>query len=64
MIQDQLEEKVANSEGDGGGSVTDHLLQQHYNQMEHVNQNVQRQRETQERQLQMKIQQKQKRKEE
>ena len=48
--QDQLEQKVTTGQA-MPTTMTDNLLQQHYNQMEHLNQNMQRMRQAQERQL-------------
>ncbi|XP_076436478.1 uncharacterized protein LOC143275994 [Babylonia areolata] len=55
-LQDQLETKVTAGK-EVPGTMTDQLLQQHYNQVEHVNRSVQRAREAQERQLAERIQQ-------
>lgn len=54
-LQDQLEQKVTSGQ-ELPGTFTDQLLQQHYNQVEHVNRTMQRSRDAQERQLAEKIQ--------
>ncbi|KAL8610099.1 hypothetical protein ACOMHN_024565 [Nucella lapillus] len=54
-LQDQLEKKVTGGQ-ELPGTMTDQLLQQHYNQVDHINRSVQRSRDAQERQLAERIQ--------
>ncbi|PVD30385.1 hypothetical protein C0Q70_09651 [Pomacea canaliculata] len=61
-LQEQLEKKVAGS-ADLQNNRTDQLLQQHYNQMQHLNEQIQHYRETQKKQLNEKIEMKQRLKE-
>lgn len=61
-VQEQLEKKVAGS-ADLQNNRTDQLLQQHYNQMQHLNEQIQHYRETQKKQLNEKIEMKQRLKE-
>nr|KAG5698071.1 hypothetical protein BaRGS_016719 [Batillaria attramentaria] len=61
-LQDQLEKKLTAGKNIPGGH-TDQLLQQHYSQVQHLNQQMQRHREAQERQLSEKIKAKQQQKE-